>query len=108
MKVLSRKFRGKFLFHLKDAWRNGLLKFFNEVEELASEVNFLNLIGSLYDKDWVVFCKRPFKSPWHVVSYLGRYTHRVAISNSRIESFDGSSVIFMWKDYKDKTLWYPG
>ena len=47
------------------------------------------------------FCKKPFKSPAHVVKYLGRYTHRVAISNSRIKSFNGNSVSFSWKDYKD-------
>src|SRR5665648_229739 len=50
---------------------------------------------------WVVFCKKPFKSPGHVVRYLGRYTHRVAISNSRILAFDGESVSFAWRDYKD-------
>jgi len=101
VRVISRKFRGKFLFHLKEAWNNGEIKFFNEVEKLARDVNFLNLISSLYQKDWVVYCKKPFKSPWHVVSYLGRYTHRVAISNSRIMSFGGGSVTFRWKDYRD-------
>jgi len=55
----------------------------------------------MYNKNWVVFCKKPFKSPGHVVRYLGRYTHRVAISNSRILTFDGQSVSFAWRDYKD-------
>ena len=55
----------------------------------------------MYKKNWVVFCKKPFKSPCHVVRYLGRYTHRVAISNSRILAFDGQSVSFAWRDYKD-------
>ena len=55
----------------------------------------------MYNKNWVVFCKKPFKSPGHVVRYLGRYTHRVAISNSRILAFDGQSVSFAWRDYRD-------
>jgi hypothetical protein len=60
------------------------------------------LIDSLYRLKWVVFCRKPFKSPLHVVRYLGRYTHRVAISNTRILSFNGQFVSFSWKDYKDK------
>lgn len=103
VKVISRKFKGKFLFHLKEAWRNGKLKFFKDATQLAINDNFLNLISSLYQKEWVVYCKKPFKSPWHVVSYLGRYTHRVAISNSRIITFDEHTVSFKWKDYKDKS-----
>ena len=101
VKVLSRKFRGKFLSHLKAAWRNGDIKFFNDANDFALGTIFLNFISSLYQKDWVVYCKKPFRSPWHVVSYLGRYTHRVAISNSRIISFDGATVSFRWKDYRD-------
>lgn len=100
VKVISRKFRGKFLFHLKNAWRNGDIKFFSSPEP-AHEVNFLNLLSTLYQKEWVVYCKKPFKSPWHVVSYLGRYTHKVAIANSRIVDFNESTVTFKWKDYRD-------
>lgn len=102
VKVLSRKFRGKLLFHLKQAWDEGKLKFFNQADYLNQDANFLNLLTSLYQKEWVVYCKKPFKSPWHVVSYLGRYTHKVAISNSRILNFNGSTVSIKWKDYKDK------
>ncbi|NLI90994.1 MAG: hypothetical protein GX434_01955 [Peptococcaceae bacterium] len=68
----------------------------------SSEDQFLALMDRLYRKDWGVFCKKPFKSPEHVVRYLGRYTHLVALSNARIRSFDGKTVSFAWKDYKDK------
>ncbi|MHB1167512.1 MAG: IS91 family transposase, partial [Carboxydocellales bacterium] len=101
VKVISRKFKGKFLFYLEKAWSNGEIRFYNSCEYLTHGVNFLNLISSLRIKDWVVYCKKPFNSPWYVVSYLGRYTHRVAIANSRLVNFNGSTVSFKWKDYKD-------
>lgn len=104
VKVLSKKFRGKFLYLLKQAFDEGKISFFNTATKLSSRNNFLSLVDSLYLKDWVVFCKKPFKSPDHVVRYLGRYTHRVAISNSRIQAFDGESVSFSWKDYKDGNI----
>jgi Putative transposase. len=102
VKEISKKFRGKFLYLLKQAYKEGKLEFFNEAKNLAFKYNFQELIDSLYCLKWVVFCRKPFKSPGHVVRYLGRYTHRVAISNSRIISFDGQTVSFFWKDYKDK------
>lgn len=58
-------------------------------------------LDSLYQVNWVVYCRKPFKSAQQVLNYLGRYTHRVAISNSRIVDFDGENVTFKWKDYKD-------
>lgn len=101
VKVISRKFKGKFLHLLKQAYEQRELAFFNEASSLSIKDNFQAFIDPLYAKDWVVFCKKPFKSPAHVVKYLGRYTHRVAISNSRIKSFDGETVTFAWRDYKD-------
>ncbi len=101
VRVISEKFRGKFLDLLKQAYDNGEIACFNEAAKLTLRSNFLSLVDTLYYKNWVVFCKKPFKSPGHVVRYLGRYTHRVAISNSRILAFDGQSVSFAWKDYKD-------
>lgn len=65
------------------------LVFYNQAKPLSIKNNFLALVDDLYHKDWVIFCKKPFKSPAQVVKYLGRYTHRVAISNSPIKSFDG-------------------
>lgn len=100
--VISRKFRGKFLYFLDKAFKEGKLQFFGDNLDLAFYENFSVLRDSLYKKDWVVFAKKPFKSPFHVVKYLGRYTHRVAISDSRILVFDGTHVTFEYKDYKDK------
>jgi len=89
VKVLSRKFRGKFLALLK------------ELElDIASD-----LMDSAYRKEWVVYCKPPFKTSACVVEYLGRYTHRVAISNNRILKFEGGMVSFKWRDYKDNSRW---
>lgn len=102
VKVLSRMFRGKFLFYLKEAWRKNELKFFGDACSLSYGTRFLDFVDGLYGFDWVVFCKKPFKSPQIVVKYLGRYTHRVAIANSRIVGFDEATVSFSWKDYKDK------
>ncbi len=78
VKVLPRKFRGKFLYHLKEVWHDGLLSFYGKALELVDGDNFKDFLDRLYGKDWVVYCKKPFKAPIHVVRYLGRYTHRVA------------------------------
>jgi hypothetical protein len=92
VKVMAKKFRGKFLFHLK--------KLKHDFQTAESE--WINLIDSLYRKNWYVYCKRPFKTPASVLRYLGRYTHRVAISNKRILSMENGKVSFSYKDYKDR------
>jgi hypothetical protein len=99
--VLSRKFRGKFLAFLKESFRNGRLLFGGCIESLGLETNFRRLLHELYQTRWVVYCKPPFKSPAYVLRYLGRYTHRVAISNHRIVSVHDHQVTFQWRDYKD-------
>jgi hypothetical protein len=101
IKVLSRKFRGKFLYYLQQA----KLEFHGSQEYLINEIAFRNLIGSLYNKEWIVYCKPPFKNAACVVEYLGRYTHRVAISNNRILSMENSTVSFKWRDYRDNNRW---
>ena len=103
VKVLSRKFRGKLLAFLKEAFQDGLLVFHGNIEPLAGKSNFQRLVDRLYQIEWVVYCKKPFKSPWHVLRYLGRYTHRVAISNQRLVSLQDGRVTFCWRDYKDKS-----
>ena len=103
VKVLSSKFKGKFLFHLKNLFNENKLSFFNEALPLKNINNFQNLIDTLYTMNWVVFCKKTFKTPYHVVNYLGRYTHRVAISDARIINHDDESVSFKYKDYKDSS-----
>lgn len=102
IKVLSRKFRGKFLYYLKkEYFNNPKLKFFGEIEDLKHKYIFQSFIDKLYKKEWVVYCKPPFGSPEHVLEYLGRYTHRVAISNNRIVYFDDEFVVFKWRDYRN-------
>jgi hypothetical protein len=101
IKVLSRMFRGKFLYYLIQA----KLEFHGSQEYLSNELAFRNLIDTLYSKEWIVYCKPPFKDVACVVEYLGRYTHRVAISNNRILSMEGGSVSFKWRDYRDNNQW---
>ncbi|MBU3174681.1 IS91 family transposase [Clostridium estertheticum] len=101
VKVLSRKFRGKFLFYLKRAYYSNALKYTTGIEELAEKHIFQSFIGKLYKKEWIVYCKPPFGSAEHVLEYLGRYSHRVAISNHRIVNLENGYVTFKWRDYKD-------
>jgi hypothetical protein len=99
VQVMSKLFRGKFLFFLKQARETKKLNYAGEIDPLAKECNFQELMNQLYTKDWVVYCKPPFQSPEHVLSYLGRYTHKVAISNHRIQGIREGKVSFLWKDY---------
>lgn len=101
VKVLSRKFRGKFLYYLKQAD----LKFYGEQHYLSNPTSFNDFLSQLYKKEWIVFCKPPFKNASSVIEYLGRYTHRVAISNNRILSLENGNVSFKWRDYKDNNKW---
>lgn len=105
VKVISRKFRGKYLALLLDAFNNGALKFFGDNKDLEHPSRFQNFLSPLYQKEWVVYCKPPFKTAATVVEYLGRYTHRIAISNHRILSAKDGTVSFKWRDYKDHNKW---
>ena len=97
VKVLSKVFRGKLIYYMKQE----KLDFYKEIEELKIPQEFDKFISSLYAKDWIVYCKPPFKNANSVIEYLGRYTHRVAISNSRIINIDNGKVTFKWRDYRD-------
>jgi hypothetical protein len=101
VKVLSRKFRGKFLYYLKKYYYNNDLKLIGDNEDLIEKHVFQCFIDKLYKKEWVVYCKPPFSSAEYVLEYLGRYTHRVAISNNRLVFFENGQVVFKWRDYKD-------
>ena len=101
VKVLSRVFRGKFLYKLEQA----KLNFYGEQSYLYDDTSFNNFLSSLYKKEWIVYCKPPFQNASCVVEYLGRYTHRVAISNNRILSIENDQVSFKWRDYKDNSKW---
>ena len=99
VKVLSRVFRGKFLAGLKRLYRRKQLRCAGPSAALADEKQFRQLLRRLHRQDWVVYAKPAFGGPRQVIRYLGRYTHRVAISNHRLTSFDGERVTFRWKDY---------
>lgn len=99
VKVLSRVFRGKFVAGLKDAFRRGQLVFPGELQPLANDETFRAFLRSLFRHDWVVYAKPPFGGPEHVLQYLARYTHRVAISNHRLVNVTDDGVTFCWKDY---------
>ena len=97
VKVLSRMFRGKFLAALKTMD----LDFHGTAEQYEDPREFLNLVDRCYRKEWVAYCKHPFRDSSGVINYLGRYTHRVAISNNRILNVRNSQVTFKWRDYSD-------
>ena len=99
MKVLSRVFRGKFLAGLKTLSRRKKLRCSGPAAGLAAPKQFAKLLRRLHRQDWVVYAKPALGGPVQVLRYLGRYTHRVAISNHRLLSFDGERVTFRSKDY---------
>jgi hypothetical protein len=98
VKVLSRVFRGKFVTGLKRAFQDGQLRFHGNLALLAQPKIFAAWVRPLFRKDWVVYAKRPFGGPQYVLQYLGRYTHRVAISNHRLLSFADGKVTIRWRD----------
>ena len=100
VRVLSRLFRGLCLQGLKKAHADGRLHFFNDHQALANKAAFDAYLEPLYQTDWAVYAKEPFAGPNAVLAYLSRYTHRVAISNRRLISFDDQAVTFTWKDYR--------
>jgi hypothetical protein len=98
VKVLSRVFGGKFVAALKRAFHEDRLRFQGSLTLLAQPKTFAAWLRPLFRKDWVVYSKRPFGGPEYVLQYLGRYTHRVAISNHRLISFADGQVTFRWRD----------
>src|SRR5467141_3291315 len=98
IRVLRRDFGGKFVFGLKQAFQSGRLSFHGKLAALAQRQTFAAWLRSLFRKDWVVYAKPPFGGPEYVLRYLGRYTHRVAISNHRLVSFANQKVTFRWRD----------
>jgi hypothetical protein len=96
--VLSRVFRGKFVAGLRNAFQQGELRFHGSLLPLAQPRAFAAWLRVLFRHDWVVYSKRPFGGPQHVLRYLGAYTHRVAISNSRLVALSKENVTFRWRD----------
>jgi len=97
IKVMSKLFRGKFLHYLKESYKKGELKYHEDKKSFSS------LLNVLYKKEWVVYCKPPFKNPETVFKYLSNYTHRIAISNHRIIKLQDDKVYFKWRDYSDSS-----
>ncbi len=103
VKVLSSLFRGKFLSGCRALYDRGELSLKGDNGNAVSRNAFSSLIDACYQKDWVVYSKVPFNGAEGVFEYLGRYTHRLVISNNRILSVDGEKTAFLWKDYKDES-----
>jgi hypothetical protein len=101
-RVLSRLFRRLFLEQLSAAHHSGRLQFFGAHQDLAEARDFADYLAPLRQTEWVVYAKQPFAGPEAVLTYLSRYTHRVAISNSRLFACDERGVTFTWKDYRAK------
>jgi Putative transposase len=100
VRVLSRLFRRLFLEQLREAFAAGKLAFFGALAQLADARVFDRSLAELRRVEWVVYAKRPFAGPAEVLVYLGRYTHRVAIANSRLVALAGGRVSFRWRDYR--------
>ena len=102
VRVLSRLFRRLFIEKLCDAYQHDELQFFGELTALKEASCFTDWIKPLRQSEWVVYAKRPFAGPQAMLAYLSRYTHRVAIANSRLLTLDDQGVTFRWKDYRIK------
>jgi hypothetical protein len=100
VRVLSRLFRRLFLQHLDHAFQTGRLRFFSALEALANPTEWKRFLATARAREWVVYAKRPFGGPEQVLEYLGRYTHRVAISNNRLKELTDGKVNFAYKDYR--------
>jgi hypothetical protein len=102
VRVLSRLFRRLFLEALQKAFDSGKLQFFSSLEALLDRKAFMRYLAPVRKAEWVVYAKPPFAGPQQVLDYVGRYTHRVAISNNRLLDIENGEVRFRWKDYRDK------
>ncbi len=101
VRVISKVFRGKFLAKLQQAFSSGDLQFHGSIAHLKRIGNFSTLRHTLYEKDWVVYAQEAYSGPEAVIQYLGRYTHRIAISDQRILAMSEETVTFRWRDYRD-------
>ncbi len=100
VKPLAKLFRRLFLERLQKAYDAGALNFFGDLVDLANPASFGALVADMRAIDWVVYAKKPFGGPAQALAYLGRYTHRVAIANSRVAAIENDHVAFVWKDYR--------
>ncbi len=101
VKVLSALFKGKFLAYLRAAYKKDRLVFPGQIAPWEAAARFHTLLAGLHQKEWIAHCEPPFGNPEKVLEYLGRYTHRVAISNERILKLEGDQVTFRYRDSAD-------
>src|SRR5215813_1179553 len=102
VRPLGHLFRGKFLAYLEEAFAANRLAFYGRVRQLALPIHFADFLSSLREQEWVVYAKPPFGGPQHVLQYLARCTHRVAISNGRLLELQNGRVRFRWRDSQDR------
>ena len=105
VKVLSKVFRGKYMNALKSLYKDNKLEFHGSSEKYRNSYNFKELLNSCYEKNWVPYCKKTFNGAQSVINYLGKYTHRIAISNHRIIRMDEDTVTYYVKDYREQGKW---
>jgi len=105
VEVIAPMFRGKFLSGLKGLREHSRLVYAGQAQKYQNHYEYQELLNACYRKSWVVYCKESFAGAQSVLEYIGRYTHRIAISNSRILSMDNKKVTFKVKDYKKGGAW---
>ena len=105
VKVMSKLFRGKYMAELKTLWEEEKLQFHGSSEKYRNHYAFKELLNICYEKDWIPHCKKTFNGAQSVINYLGKYTHRIAISNHRIIRMDEDTVTFYVKDYREEGRW---
>ena len=98
-------FRGKYLEELKRLWEEDKLVFHGTAEKFRNHYTFKELLDSCYGMDWIPHCKKTFNGAQTVIKYLGKYTHRIAVSNHRIVCMDDDTVTFLVKDYRNEGQW---
>lgn len=105
IKVISKVFKGKYLQMIKELWKSKELSFYGSSEKYCNNYTFKEMIDSCYKKEWAPYCKKTFHNAETVIKYLGKYTHRIAISNHRIISMTDNNVTFSVKDYRNEGHW---
>lgn len=105
VKVLSKVFRGKYMNELKSLYQDNKLEFHGSSEKYRNSYNFKELLNTCYEKEWVPHCKKTFNGAQSVINYLGKYTHRIAISNHRIIRMNEDTVTYYVKDYREQGKW---
>ena len=105
IKAISKLFRGKYLDKLKELWEQNELRFHGSSQKYRNRYTFKELLDTFYSKKWIPLCKKTFNGAQSVINYLGKYTHRIAISNHRIICMNDNTVTFYVKDYKNDGAW---